>query len=186
MRRAVTAVLLFASVSNFGCSLMLTQGPPANHAELPYFDCTTSYAPPVLDTIWGGLNLLGALTAAGRTDADLPNRSTVMAVGLGWALLSGASAIYGYTRVAACQEAKASWMMRQARPQPTWNPGYPGYPPGQPYPQYGPAPSPYPPPPQYPQQPPPGSPVPPQPPAGQPPAPPSQRPTPPGPAPMGS
>jgi len=35
-----------------GCSFVLVSGPPANHRELPAFDCTTSRLGPGLGTGW--------------------------------------------------------------------------------------------------------------------------------------
>lgn len=141
----LTAAAAFAS-STSGCSWIFTEGPPSNHAMLPYFDCSTSYAPPVLDTIWGGLNLLGAVNAAGQDD-DYENREAIMATGLIWAAVSGASAVYGYSKVGQCHSAKEQLMVRSYRPVvPTGYSQPPGYPPA--YPQ-----QPGSPPPVYPQQP---------------------------------
>jgi hypothetical protein len=150
--RAV-AVLTCLSVS--GCSFIFSEGPPPSHERLPYFDCSTSYAPPVLDTIWAGLNGLGAAVAAGQSDAEWKqnnssDRGTVVGVGLVWLAVSGASAIYGYNKVAACHEAKEKLMLRtvrpagaiQAWPPPPGTPQYPYPPPGYPPPGYPPVPPP--------------------------------------------
>ena len=145
----MSAVALTTAVSFSGCSFIFSEGPPPNHQQLPYFDCSTSYAPPVLDTIWGGLNGIGALTALGTSEAEwqsnnTSDRSTVIAVGLIWLAVSGASAVYGYQKVGACRNAKDQYMLRmmhrpQPAPQPNWPPP-PGYypPPGyqQPPPGY--------------------------------------------------
>jgi hypothetical protein len=180
---SVVAVLTSVSVS--GCSYIFTSGPPPNHQQLPYFDCSTSYVPPVLDTVWAGLNGLGAIIALSRSEEEwkreqstASDRSTAIAVGLIWLAVSGSSAIYGYQKVGQCKPAKEQLMMRMMRPQPpqSWPPqGYPppGYPPpGYPPPGYPPPPAQPPPsyttpPPGY--QPPPAQPAPP----GQP-APPAQ------------
>jgi hypothetical protein len=168
-RSLISAVVAVAtSVSLSGCSFIFSQGPPPNHERLPYFDCSTSYVPPVLDTVWAGLNGLGAVIAAGQSEAEWRSKnnysqSTVIASGLIWLGVSGASAIYGYSKAGSCNEARAQLMLRQSRPAPTpsWPPppGYPppGYPPG--YPPPGSPPPGYPPPPPgYPQggYPPPG------------------------------
>jgi hypothetical protein len=81
-----------------GCSFIFSEGPPANHQRLPYFDCSTSYAPPVLDTIWAGLQGLNAVGAAATSEQDWNadiSRGAVIAVGLVWLAVSGTSAIYG-------------------------------------------------------------------------------------------
>jgi hypothetical protein len=138
------------SLSLSGCSFIFSDGPPANHRQLPYFDCSTSYAPPVLDTIWAGLNGLGALTALASSSEEweqrqTSDRSTVIVVGLSWLALSGASAMYGYNKVGECKPAKEQLMLRMSRQQiaPAWPPP-PGYPPGYPPPASPPAPAPYP------------------------------------------
>jgi hypothetical protein len=148
---AVVAVV--TSVSLSGCSFIFTEGPPPNHERLPYFDCSSSAAAPVVDTIWAGLNGLGALVAAGQSDEqwkqnnNATERSTVIGVGLVWLAVSGASAIYGYQKVGACRDAKAQLLMRQSRqigPE-AWPPPA-GYPPAYPPPPGYPPPSGYPPP----------------------------------------
>jgi hypothetical protein len=158
----VSCLLLLSS----GCSFIFSEGPPPQHRALPYFDCSSSYAPPVLDTVWGGINLLGAAMAAGQTDADYADkevsRGATIGIGLAWVALSGASAIYGYKKVDECRQAKEQLMLRQQMPV---RPGYAPYPP-----QPG-----YPPPPAYP---PPG-----YPPPAAPPAPPTAPPPPAPPAP---
>ena len=149
-----------------GCSFIFSEGPPANHHRLPYFDCSTSYAPPVIDTVWAGLQGLNALGAAATSEADWNaeiSRGGVIAVGLLWLALSGTSAIYGYNKVGSCRDAKNQLMLRMSRQPPggyppTWPPP-PGYPPSYPPPGYPPG---YPPPgyPAPPATPPPGSPPP--------------------------
>jgi hypothetical protein len=112
----------------------------------------------VLDTIWGGLNGLGALSAVGTSqnewNADY-SRGSVIVTGLLWLGVSGASAIYGYSKVGECKDAQQQLMMRSTRyptaPQQGWAPPQggpppPAYPPpGYPPPQPG-TPPPYPPP----------------------------------------
>jgi len=170
-RPATCAVAVVTSLSISGCSFIFSEGPPPNHQRLPYFDCSTSYAPPVLDTIWGGLNGLGAIAAMGSSDEEWKadqgsDRSTVIGVGLVWLAVSGASAIYGYSKVGQCREAKDQLMLRMMRPaapqawppqpQPQYPPpGYPAPPPGYPAPPPG-----YPAPPPGQPAPPPGQPAP--------------------------
>jgi hypothetical protein len=155
MKRSwMSGVAVLTSVSLTGCSFIFSEGPPPNHERLPYFDCSTSYAPPVLDTIWAAANGLGAASAAGTSEAkwnaeNSTSRDAVIAVGLIWLGVSGASAIYGYNKVASCRQAKDQMMLRmmqrQQQPPQTWPPppGYPAPPPGYPAP-----------PPQYPTPPP--------------------------------
>jgi hypothetical protein len=134
-RSWMSAVALLTSVSVCGCSFIFTDGPPPNHERLPAFSCSTSYAPPVLDTVWAGLNGFGMATAAGKSDEEWKasgnkyDRSTVIGVGLLWLVVSGASAIYGYQKVASCTDAREKLAQRQSRTPRAW-PRYPAYPPG--------------------------------------------------------
>jgi hypothetical protein len=95
-----------------GCSFLFVKGPPDNHAKMATFDCSESRAWPVLDTIWAALNGLGAVSAASGSEMPRQNqqqgadRDTVMAVGFGWLVVSGAAAIFGYSQVSACNDAK--------------------------------------------------------------------------------
>jgi hypothetical protein len=52
-----------------GCSYMAAYGPPPDYREVQSFDCT-GYTLPVFDTIWAGLNALGAAIAATTSDED--------------------------------------------------------------------------------------------------------------------
>jgi hypothetical protein len=162
---APLAILMSGLLVFPGCSFIFSEGPPANHQRLPYFDCSTSYAPPVIDTVWAGLQGLNALGAAATSEqewnADI-SRGAVIGVALFWVALSGSSAIYGYNKVGNCRQAKNELMLRLSRQPgagyPAWPPP-PGVPPGYPPPGYPPA---YPPPPGYPPPgyPPPASPTP--------------------------
>jgi hypothetical protein len=169
-RPATSAVALLTSLSVSGCSFIFSEGPPPNHQRLPFFDCSTSYAPPVLDTVFGGLFALSAVSVVGTSDTEWKrenpatetSRSSVIVVNVVMLGLLGASAIYGYSKVGQCRPAKDQLMLRMMRPAapqawPPPPPGYPAPPPGYPAPPPGyPAPPPgYPaPPPSYPAPPP--------------------------------
>ena len=84
-------LLSIAVLSSGGCSWIFSEGPPPNHAQMPYFECSTNIAPPVLDTIWGALNLAGALLAAGADEDEIEDRGSTMIVGFSWAVISGAA-----------------------------------------------------------------------------------------------
>jgi hypothetical protein len=122
-----------------GCSFLVVSGPPSNHASLASFDCSESNAVPVLDTIWAALNGIGAISAAG--DSSNPNQGQIIGVGLSWLAISGAAAIYGYTKVSQCKAA------RREREERFANSGDPASPPAPmpaaapPAPAAGPAPS---------------------------------------------
>jgi len=197
MRRIVLALALLS-----GCSFVFVSGPPAHHEQLPYFSCTESRVAPVLDTIFAVLQGLNVIYAASISDeswaenynGDPPiSRSASIPLYAVGALLGVGGAYYGYSRTAACRDAKDLALTRTQRnygqPQ-TWPPQQP-YPPQGPYappPQgpYAPPQGPYAPPqdpyapPQQPYPPGPTAPQPPQaPPGAQPPAPPATPPPPP-------
>src|SRR5258708_26979607 len=56
----VAAAICLAS----GCSFMFSEGAPDDRRARESFQCAESYAPPVVDTIAGGLLALGAINAA--------------------------------------------------------------------------------------------------------------------------
>jgi hypothetical protein len=97
-------IVIVALLFHSGCSFLFVKGPPEQHAQMWTFDCSESNAFPILDTIWAGLNGLGAITAAG--DSTTPNQTQVIAVGTSWLVVSGISAIYGFSKVSACNEAR--------------------------------------------------------------------------------
>lgn len=112
MRRIVAVAVMTQAL---GCSFALVSGPPANHQQLPYFECTTSKVGPVLDTVWTSLQALNLLVAASASDqewdenfdGDPPfGRSTAIPLYLGLAALGGAGMYYGFTRTSACKGAK--------------------------------------------------------------------------------
>lgn len=111
-RVGLISAMVVSVLSQSACSFLFVQGPPANHAEDPAFDCTTSRGWPVFDVIWAGLNGLGAASAAGEDAStttqpeDGPSRDQVVLIGLGWLVVSGISAIYGFNKTAECSTAK--------------------------------------------------------------------------------
>jgi hypothetical protein len=103
---------LCASMFTSACGFLFVQAPPQGHEQMASFNCTESNAGPVLDIIWGGLNVLGALAAAGDPDA-YANPDQVVAVGLAWGALSGASAAVGIGKTGRCREARRLLIARQ-------------------------------------------------------------------------
>ena len=104
------------AVAVTGCSFPLVSGPPAQHADLPAFDCTESRLGPVLDSVWTGLELVNVALALARSDqswaeqfgGDPPiTRTHVIPVYAVLAAIGAAGMYYGYTRTAACRAAKA-------------------------------------------------------------------------------
>jgi hypothetical protein len=60
--------ILFAATTE-GCGLLIVKGPPVGHEQMEYFTCTEGDAGPIIDLVWGGLNVVGALVCASDPDA---------------------------------------------------------------------------------------------------------------------
>ena len=117
------AVLGLAGIAASGCSFAFVHGPPPHHEQSLSFDCTSSVVAPVLDLIWASLNGVSAIAAASTDEATWRSstpRGEVIGVGLGWLVLSGASAIYGFTKTGSCRAAQAGLEARihQTAPPP--------------------------------------------------------------------
>jgi hypothetical protein len=115
------AGLVALLISASGCSLMLAEGPPVGHQAMHGFDCSTNYVPPVIDTALGGLAVANIAVAASRSPTETqsenaPSTGTVVAVNLVMLALAAPSAIYGYSRVGSCREAKQALAERAAAP----------------------------------------------------------------------
>lgn len=107
--RLLATGLLALSLS--GCGFLLTNGPPPGHEQLVSFSCTDDNAGPVLDIVWGSLNVLGALAiASDRAAYDNPDLS--IASGLAWGLFSGFSAATGFKKTRDCRQALAQLAAR--------------------------------------------------------------------------
>lgn len=115
MRRAVTVVLtvLVVPLSVGGCGFIFVNGPPENHQEMNYFNCTESEVGPILDGVWAGLNAAGAVTAAINPD-DYENSGAIITSGLIWTGVSGAASIVGQNKVSDCRQAKRALADRQS------------------------------------------------------------------------
>jgi len=152
-----------------GCSFAFVTGPPPNHAQLSYFDCTTSRLAPVLDTALTALMLLDVISLGATSDNDWartnscnvgdPNCPVISRHGA--MLLDGALGVagaagmaFGWSRTSQCRSAKAEQAARGPQ-QPympgSWPPPQGTWPPPQ---QPGPPQPPQPPQPAQPPQPP--------------------------------
>jgi hypothetical protein len=103
------AIMMVALLFHSGCSFLFVKGPPEQHAQMSSFDCSESNAWPVIDTIWAGLNGLGAISASNDSTTPSPGQpshSQVVAVGVSWLVVSGISAIYGFSKVSTCNDAR--------------------------------------------------------------------------------
>jgi hypothetical protein len=158
MRQTIVAL----AIALQGCSFVLVSGPPANHAQLPYFDCTSSNVGPILDTVWTVLQTLNLGLAVASDDqgwhdvfcakgdtscTPAISRGAAIPLYIGFAAAGAAGMYFGYSRASACRSAKAQLAARAAIGGPaqpgTWPP--PVAPaPVAPAPAPGPAPAPAP------------------------------------------
>jgi hypothetical protein len=114
-RMASVAACLLAMTAN-GCSFVFTHDPPPHHAEMRYFDCPSNSTAPTVDTtltVAGGVVvLLSLLVISAASSGFLGGASTDGAYGklglltLPTVVLPLSSAIYGYTKVGNCRDAK--------------------------------------------------------------------------------
>jgi uncharacterized protein YjdB len=81
---------------------------------MDYFTCTESDAGPIIDFVWAGLNVAGAIVYASDPDA-YENSSAGIAVGLGWGAFSTSAGIVGLNKTKKCRAAKRQLAERQAR-----------------------------------------------------------------------
>ena len=74
-RPSLRLALLFAlaALGPSGCGFVITNGPPANHATMPYFSCTESKAGPILDVVLGRAQPGGRRDRGGQS-GRLPGR----------------------------------------------------------------------------------------------------------------
>ena len=107
----VAALALHASLclaAGSGCSLGLTRGPPERLEPNEPVRCTKSYALPVLDGLYTGLQVVRVLYAVSLTDTDYQgavlDRPTDISLGVGLGVLSAISMAVGVNRVGRCNE----------------------------------------------------------------------------------
>jgi len=110
-RRLFLCLPLLAAAS--GCGFIFVHGPPADHERLEYISCTESDAGPILDIVWGGLNVVGALTVA-SSPSDYENPDLAITSGLAWGVVSSFSAASGFKKTSACKRARQALAQRQA------------------------------------------------------------------------
>lgn len=146
------ALALVTSLALTGCSFLFTSGPPAQHRQLPYFECSTSRAAPIADTIFGVLQVAGIAVTASQSEAEyneanevtkggrdpIIKRNTSIGLNVLFGAMWGLSAYTGYTRTSACRAAKTELVIRASTGQYNYGTG-PQPQPYQPQP-YGPRP----------------------------------------------
>jgi hypothetical protein len=113
MKRNVMLVGLLSLLLS-GCGFLISKGPPTGHEQMLSFSCTESNAGPTLDIVWAALNVLGAAAAASQPDA-YDNAGQIVAVGIGWGVVSSFSAASGYKKSKECRQALQQLAQRNAQ-----------------------------------------------------------------------
>ena len=122
------------AISVTGCSFVFVDGPPKRHAQMTTFDCSTSRAVPVLDSLFTALQLVNLGIAVKDTNQDWNDiyknsppfsRKTGGIVYAVLAAVGAGGAYYGFSRTTACRDAKADLATRQMNRPPPAAPGWP-------------------------------------------------------------
>jgi hypothetical protein len=111
-RALATGTLITLLLALTGCGFIFSHAPPPGHEQMTGFTCSTDNTPATLDILWGGLNVVGAVIAAAEPES-VQDPDQVIAVGLGWGVLSTASAISGFSKTKECRSALAQLSQRQ-------------------------------------------------------------------------
>ena len=93
-----------------GCSYVFVDGPPANHARMPYFECSSSKVWPVVDGVFAAS--LAAGTVGAFADQGSSTDTTEAVVIAAEAAAFAISAISGHHKVEACREAVGELIAR--------------------------------------------------------------------------
>jgi hypothetical protein len=133
-----------------GCSFVFSSGPPEDHQQMPYFDCTSTMGLPVADGFFTTGNIVTAITTFRQSKEEFKlkndgqNRNATGGIAVAGALISGASAIYGIVQANRCSAAKEELKKRILTPMltPPVRPTPPPLPPPPPLPAPLPAPAP--------------------------------------------
>jgi hypothetical protein len=130
MRHTLILVCLVATV-NLGCSFVFSEGPPVDHRQMPYFDCSSNYGVPVADGLFALIGATGAAATLGKSKqeyADQNNgghRNAAAGVDIGLAVITAVSAAYGVVQATRCAHAKAELQARILGPFPGLHPNLP-------------------------------------------------------------
>ncbi len=118
------ALLLAAALGgvNTSCSFIFVDGPPAENAKLPYFDCTSTFGLPVADGFIGLSGVIGAGQALAQSQqayADKnggASRNAAAGIDIALAGVLAASAVYGIVQTERCDRAKENLRARILAP----------------------------------------------------------------------
>jgi hypothetical protein len=103
------------------CGFLFSHAPPEGHEQMDYFSCTENNTGPIIDVVWGSLNVIGALVVASDPDyyeSEGYDPGTAVAVGLAWGAVSGTAAVVGFNKSKKCRAAKQALAERQAQALP--------------------------------------------------------------------
>jgi hypothetical protein len=96
-----------------GCSFVAVSGPPADHAQRVYFDCTTSKLAPLIDLAAAGLFAASALVPVTNDSGyDSQERLSTAAVSLGLTTLELVAGVQGWRATDECRHAKRELAQR--------------------------------------------------------------------------
>lgn len=109
---AAGALVTLLSFGTSACGFLFTHAPPDGYQQMAYFDCTTDNAGPILDFVWAGLNVAGAINAGSNPD-QYTNSGQIVAVGLAWGVFSTASGAVGLSKTQKCRNARLEVAQRQ-------------------------------------------------------------------------
>jgi hypothetical protein len=107
---------LVALASTAGCSWVFTQPLREDRSPYDFPICSTSLAPPTIDTLLFVTN--AATTLYLGSQDNVSDKSLRLSVGAGAATLWLLSAIYGYTKTSACADAVSAHDRGDHRPAP--------------------------------------------------------------------
>ncbi len=127
-RLALFMVLMLPVSGSLGCSWIFVEPLPASYERGDPPQCTANPVAPVVDTLFTLTNVGSAVYVAGED--NVANKGAAVTVGLLVGALWLSSAIYGYSKVSACDEAKNDFgeAPRHSHLRPPPAVGYPGGP----------------------------------------------------------
>jgi len=114
------ALLCAIPLTFTACGWAFVQGPPPNHESMASFTCTNSNTLPLIDAIWGGLNLAASASAIATSDYDWArdypdiNKNTAIAGSLAFGVLGALAARTGSQKVKECRAALDALSQRQS------------------------------------------------------------------------
>ena len=116
---------VLAALTLNGCSFIFVHGPPATYPQARSFECSSSNAAPIIDTVLSvttplGFGLSYLNDSSQRTGAGIATAAV-------WTGAFIASAMYGYHTTAACRQAQAELVTRQLSDLVVTDLGPPGF-----------------------------------------------------------